>query len=715
MIEMLIIAGAAPRQEAVLSEALARFRAQGVRVRLVCAFPLELTSLDTSSAEVYALAKAEAKARVKRLAGGAEPSRALWLGIRRDRVVRGWARTADILVSLDAVSVHTVWELAQRNLRADACQGLGPAGRAVKARLDGRARRRGTVGAATSARAGIVVRETRQRAAAAAKRSVRATMAPAVMRSAPGARFWRTVVAAPALPDRVRGGLAYQVHLRLLNADRADQAVAASAAAVRRMHDRRARVDLLTREAKKELGMGLIPVCLRETVTAQLTLADELLAKKNAHKAAQAVHQALQLLYHRVPQLEQSGSPLVADADAYLAPLLGSTAGQALLRQRGRAVPAAPTPTGRPLRLLVLTRDASRDHYLDQLRQRYELAPDVELRYVRLDDDPVSDKFARERGAVVEHLLAGGAATPFSKRVLAWLQPHLDWADTVFVDSCTAGALVTLNDPGDTRIVLRLHNFDLTGIWAQLIDLSRVDDLVYVSDHLRDLAHAALPQLRAGRRPAEHVLPPGLDLRAHALPKPPEARFTLAVVGADTAAKDARWAVAVLRLLRAEDRRYRLLLVGDGPDSVTGTNNKRYQAELVNDLAELASAVTYLDEVTDVAQVLTGVGVILSSSTREAFHCALVEGAASGAVPVVRDWPFLADLPHGPRTLFPADWVVATPDDAAKRILTATSNDDTWRADGAAASAHALSTWDWTVVHRGYDELLGVPATDPAS
>ncbi|WFE39463.1 glycosyltransferase [Micromonospora sp. WMMD998] len=708
MIEMLIIAGAAPRQEAVLSEALGRFRAQGVRVRLVCGFPLELTSLDTSSAEVYALPKVEEDARLKRLVAGVEPSRALWLVTRRDRTVRGWARSADILVSLDSLSVHTVWELAQRNLRADACQGLGPAGRAAQARLDGTARRRSAVAAATSARAGIVVRDTRQSAAVVAKRSLRATMAPAVMRSATGARFWRTVVSAPALPDRVRGGLAYQVHLRLLTVNRADQAVEVSAAAVRRMHDRRARVDLLTREAKKELGMGLVPVGLREAVTAQLALADEQLDKKSVHKAGQAVHQALRLLHHRVPQLEQAGSPMVADADGYLKPLLDSTAGQALLRQHGRATPAASTPSGRPLRLLVLARDASRDHYLDQIRQRYELAPDTELRYVRLDDDPVSERFAQERGALIEHRLGNGQATPLSKRVQAWLQPHLDWADTALVDSCAAAALVTLNDPGDTRVVVRLHNFDVTGIWAQLVDLSRVDDLVFVSDHLRDLAHATLPQLRAGRGPAEHVLAPGLDLRAHALPKPPEARFTLAVVGADTAAKDARWAVAVLRLLRAEDRRYRLLLVGDGPDSVTGTVNKRHQAELVHDLAELGSAVTYLDEVTDVPQVLTGVGVILSSSTREAFHCALVEGAASGAVPVVRDWPFLADLPHGPRTLFPADWVVETPDDAAKRILTATSSDEPWRSEGAAAADHALSTWDWAVVRRGYDELFGL-------
>ena len=53
---------------------------------------------------------------------------------------------------------------------------------------------------------------------------------------------------------------------------------------------------------------------------------------------------------------------------------------------------------------------------------------------------------------------------------------------------------------------------------------------------------------------------------------------------------------------------------------------------------------------------------MLSSSVRESFHMGLVEAVASGALPVVRDWPF---FPGAARTLFPPDWVVDSPAEAA--------------------------------------------------
>jgi glycosyltransferase involved in cell wall biosynthesis len=107
-----------------------------------------------------------------------------------------------------------------------------------------------------------------------------------------------------------------------------------------------------------------------------------------------------------------------------------------------------------------------------------------------------------------------------------------------------------------------------------------------------------------------------------------------------------------------------------------------------------------------VPEALRDVGVILSSSVRESFHASVVEGAASGAVPVVRDWPFFAGKANGARTLFPSDWVVETPEQAVERILLTTASDEVWQARGASATEHALREWDWSVVKQRYDELL---------
>jgi glycosyltransferase involved in cell wall biosynthesis len=160
----------------------------------------------------------------------------------------------------------------------------------------------------------------------------------------------------------------------------------------------------------------------------------------------------------------------------------------------------------------------------------------------------------------------------------------------------------------------------------------------------------------------------------------------------------------VVRRLREYDERYRLLLIrgwlhDDGP----GT--KEYAEALQRDLDELEpiGAVQRTEHVHDVPEALEQVGVVISSSVRESFHIGFVEGVASGALPVVRDWPF---FPGSAQKLFPRDWVVADPDEAARRILALTSTDEAWRKAGAEASEHVLDKWDWGRVSRAFDYLL---------
>jgi glycosyltransferase involved in cell wall biosynthesis len=195
-----------------------------------------------------------------------------------------------------------------------------------------------------------------------------------------------------------------------------------------------------------------------------------------------------------------------------------------------------------------------------------------------------------------------------------------------------------------------------------------------------------------------------MDLRRMRQPKEPDARFTLALLGASKMVKDPRWAIEVLRRLREHDERYRLLLIG-GKFQDPSAATSGYAEALHQDLAELEprGAVERISFTDDVPGALRRAGVIMSTSVRESFHIGLVEGAASGAVPVVRDWPF---FPGAPRTLFPGDWVVDSPEQAVERVLELTATEDAWRDAGTAASAHALGRWDWSVVRRDWERLL---------
>ncbi|WP_239311556.1 glycosyltransferase family 1 protein [Plantactinospora mayteni] len=511
------------------------------------------------------------------------------------------------------------------------------------------------------------------------------------------------MLSTPGIPERARVRLADQVHASLLRAGRPDQAVRASRSALRRIGNRRLRADLLMRQVGAELEAGTPPT-LPAAVSAELAFADSLLAKGNVRAAANSVQTVHRQLFHRRLQFDRMSSPLADDAAGFLAQWHASATVKALSAPRGRSGVAGPAPSGRPLRLLIAT--YGNHGFLNLIRRHFEQLPDVEVRFLDPGEDGIHVPLLNNSRAMIEHILSGRST--FGDRVEEWLGPQVEWADVVFVDWCAALAvLFTMVDPGSTRVVVRLHSFEAFAHWPHLVDFSRVDDVIFVSDHLRDLSVAAIPALTsAGSR--LHAISNAMDLSSYRRAKHPDARFTLAVVGIKAVAKDPGWAVQVLRHLRAYDDRYRLALYGHDLNADASPDARRFWDELLAEIADLeaAGAVVRMGQTDDMPEAFREVGVIVSSSVRESFHCALVEGAASGAVPVVRDWPFFAGWAASARSLFPADWVVDSPAEAAERIRSLTATEEVWREAGEAAATHAVATWDWEIVKHQFDEVV---------
>ena len=550
-----------------------------------------------------------------------------------------------------------------------------------------------------------MIRAVRRRLAAVVRSGLPVLASPRVMRYEAGARFWRGAVAAPGIPDGLRAELADRVKAGLLQVGRPSDAATVFSRAARHVRSPALRADLLIKSVGAELTTGRLPTELQAAWAAELARTDALLHKGQTRRAAVSLGKALSLGFHRGVHFDGLSSPLAEDPAGFLGPLRQSQVARTLNARR-RSTPAAPRPRDRPMRLLIAT--WTNDNFLREIRQRYEQSPDVEVRFVDLAADPLRKPLGRRSEPMLAHLL-GAAGSEYGDQVEHWLRPHLDWADTLFIDWCVAAAvLFTMLDPGRTRIVVRLHSYELFTAWPHLAALARVDDLIVVSRHMRALALAALPQLSVEGAPRLSVIANAMDLPRYRRPKSAESRFNLGLVGVGSVAKDVRWAIDVLRALRERDGRYRLLLIGEDLDPEASASARRYHELVARDLADLepSGAVRRLGRTDDVPAALVDVGVILSSSVRESFHCALVEGAASGAVPVVRDWPFFARWDGGARGLFPADWVVDTPAQAADRILATTGSDAAWRETGQAAAEHALATWDWTVTRRQFDELL---------
>jgi glycosyltransferase involved in cell wall biosynthesis len=730
MTAVLLIA-AAPPPYGVLADAVARFRALGAEVRLGCLYDTrthrgELSGLGLDGHHQLPYGMGHLRPGTRRRLRRLPPGRRLWLQSRRDRWLRGHGLGAAQLVALDTNAVYTVWRLARHNTSAGASYGLAPALRALT-RATGAPGTPGAHAGAADPGAGpdsgraaadpvparramipppaLLLSDARRGVRELPQALIRTATGRPLLRTAAGARLWRSALALPGVPSRTRAALSRQVAEGMRAAGRPGGATLALTTAAARTGDPAVRTALLEEAVRAELAKGLAPRALTTAVRELLARADEAYTAGDPAAAAHHLDKALVLAFHRVVHIDRLESPLATDPLGHCSPVHASAVMRRLGEPLGRRTPAAVPPAGRPLRLLVTT--SANDNFLGPVLERYRDRPGVELRFLDLADSPALKRLAWAGRRMMEYRLGGDPL--YGAQLEQLLRPHLDWADTVFLDWCAGpAAMFGAIDPGETRIVVRLHSYEAFTRWPHLVDFSRIDDLVHVAPHVRDLTAALVPGLREPYAPRTHLLHNAMRLDAFRRPKEAGARFTLGLVGVAQVAKDPLWAVEVLERLRERDERYRLLLVGADMDPATSRATREYLREFRARTAPLeeSGAVLRVGPTEAVAAELARTGVILSSSVREGCHVGLMEGAASGAVPVVRDWPFFAGRPNGARTLYPAEWVVSSAEEAARRVLAVTADEERWRAEGERASGHALAEWDWPVVARDFDGLL---------
>lgn len=388
---------------------------------------------------------------------------------------------------------------------------------------------------------------------------------------------------------------------------------------------------------------------------------------------------ALDVLFTRRLHAAVTTTPLVDDPDTFLAPLRDTATGRLL------AAPA-PTPTRAPApapprpRLTVLP--GAYPKFAKAVVEQLAPAADVEVldlgaRESRFTNTGVDPRTVRSR------LLA---ATGQASRIDPATAEALG-VDVVFVDWADKGLTwVTDVVPHGTRVVVRLHGVDTLSAWLHTADWSRVSDAIFPSEHLRRAAANALAGRLDGVR--QHVVANPVDVERYVLPKHPSARKRLGMVGWAQQVKDPLWTLDVLAELRRHDPEWRLALIGADVD-LRGSNPverelaRAFHARLAAD-PDLHEAIDYVGFTSRLPERLRDVGWAVSSSRREGFHIGLVEMAASGAVPVVRDWPVYA-REGGAGLLYPREWVVTTPAEAAQRIL-AVSDGGAWETESAATT-----------------------------
>lgn len=424
-----------------------------------------------------------------------------------------------------------------------------------------------------------------------------------------------------------------------------------------------------------------------------LRRADDALDRGRLGQAVELATLALKLLFHRELHADELSSPLVADPDGFLADLRGSRVGALL----GEAVPQEPAlrrgehdrhGDADATRPLVLLSPGTFGQFSTGVADA--LGEGAEVRLVELAARPEL-RWLGVSKALVEKRLRQALGRRYTTDLE--LRVELERCDVAFVDWADRGALeLVMTAPEGLPVVLRIHSMDALSAWIHLIDWTRVRDLVLVSDHLRDVVVGILGERL--RRTRVHVVPNVLDLTRVPDGKVEGHRRRLLMIGWAQRVKDPLWALEVLAALRADDPQWRLSLVGADFLRNDVTTTRRYADEFVARLLQedVRDAVDFVGWTDDLRPHLAAAGFVLSTSRRESFGVGLAEGAASGAVPVVRNWPMFATL-DGARRLFPPEWVVDTVEEAVDRIREH-AEDPAWTTASQAARADVLYRFD---------------------
>ena len=283
------------------------------------------------------------------------------------------------------------------------------------------------------------------------------------------------------------------------------------------------------------------------------------------------------------------------------------------------------------------------------------------------------------------------------------------WADVVVCEWCGPNAVwYSRHKRRGTRLLVRLHRFELRSPYPGQLKIGAVNQVVCVSKHYARLCreYTGWPETKVA------TVPNALDVAQLDRPKLDGARFHLGLVGMVPSRKRLDLALDVLEELRREDDRYLLFVKSGMPWEhwwvwQNPAEREHYASALrrVQRSPLLRGAVVFDDAGPDVAAWLRRVGFVLSTSDDESFHVAPAEGMASRAVPVLRHWP-------GAETIYDMRWIHRGPTEMAAAIM-ALGDEHDWRAAGDDAHGQAAAAFNLARVCQAWHGLLTADL-DPA-
>lgn len=252
------------------------------------------------------------------------------------------------------------------------------------------------------------------------------------------------------------------------------------------------------------------------------------------------------------------------------------------------------------------------------------------------------------------------------------------------------------------KLFIRFHRQEIDPKLPFLAQIhwEAVDRIIFISPKIRTFFLEQFPHLAS----KSEVIYNLIDTAAFRQPEDANSALHLGLLGMVPKLKAPHLAVEILEALHAQDDRFRLFIKGKEAKAYPWMKKKiaegSYYEAFYQDLAKnpISTAISFDPFDKEVAAWFGKIGFILSTSEVEGSHQAVAEGMASGAIPIIRNWP-------GAEEIYPARYLFETVEQAVA-LIQKFRQPERYRQEATFAQDFARKHFDKAHIFPLYDQLF---------
>lgn len=214
------------------------------------------------------------------------------------------------------------------------------------------------------------------------------------------------------------------------------------------------------------------------------------------------------------------------------------------------------------------------------------------------------------------------------------IESAVRWADTVWLEWANELTSTLTNHStilDGKHVICRLHSYEAFAGYVRKIRWERIDDLIFVAGHIKDIVVSQVPRLlqQVGYI---HIVPNGINMNKFIF-KERKKGNNIAYLGYINYKKGPMLLLHAFRELVQTDNRYRLFIAGDFQDA----RYKLYFDQMIREMG-LEGNIQMDGWINDVGAWLADKQYIVCSSVLEGHPVSLMEAMACGLKPVIHNY-----------------------------------------------------------------------------